>query len=88
MRSTRKSTGCCEAKDLPGAEISARISEDLDLGPRAARVRDQVGRRLHASSALIGNGDAFVARDPSGIRPCYWFQNDEVVAFASERAPL
>jgi amidophosphoribosyltransferase len=29
-----------------------------------------------------------VARDPSGIRPCHWFQNDEVVAFASERAPL
>src|SRR3954468_6628845 len=37
---------------------------------------------------MIGNGDAFVARDPSGIRPCFWFQNDEVVAFASERAPL
>jgi amidophosphoribosyltransferase len=37
---------------------------------------------------LIGNGDAFVVRDPSGIRPCFYFQNDEVVAFASERAPL
>ena len=37
---------------------------------------------------LVGNGDSFVARDPSGIRPCHWFQNDEVVAFASERAPL
>jgi len=37
---------------------------------------------------LIGNGDAFVARDPSGIRPCFYFRNDEVVAFASERAPL
>ncbi len=36
----------------------------------------------------LGNGDAFVARDPSGIRPCHWFENDEVVAFASERAPL
>ncbi len=36
----------------------------------------------------IGNGDAFVARDPSGIRPAFYFQNDEVVAFASERAPL
>jgi amidophosphoribosyltransferase len=37
---------------------------------------------------LIGNGDCFVVRDPSGIRPCFWFQNDEVVAFASDRAPL
>ena len=37
---------------------------------------------------MIGNGDAFVARDPSGIRPAFYFQNDEVIAFASERAPL
>jgi amidophosphoribosyltransferase len=29
-----------------------------------------------------------MVRDPSGIRPCHYFQNDEVVAFASERAPL
>jgi amidophosphoribosyltransferase len=42
----------------------------------------------YAIAGLIGNGDAFVARDPSGIRPCHWFQNDEVIAFASERAPL
>ncbi len=37
---------------------------------------------------MIGNGDAFVARDPAGIRPAFYFQNDEVIAFASERAPL
>ena len=41
-----------------------------------------------AAIRVLGNGDAFVARDPSGIRPCHWFENDEVVAFASERAPL
>jgi amidophosphoribosyltransferase len=39
-------------------------------------------------AGMIGNGDAFMVRDPSGIRPCHYFQNDEVVAFASERAPL
>jgi len=75
------------AEGLPGDEISQRISRDLDLGrvfTRSAEGWDG-GYTL---CGLIGNGDAFVARDPSGIRPCFYFQNDEVVAFASERAPL
>ncbi len=37
---------------------------------------------------LIGNGDSFVMRDPNGIRPCYYYQNDEVVVAASERAAI
>jgi len=75
------------AEGLPGDAISQRISRDLDLGrvfTRSAEGWDG-GYTL---CGLIGNGDAFVARDPSGIRPCFYFQNDEVVAFASERAPL
>jgi amidophosphoribosyltransferase len=74
-------------RDLKGAEISHRISEDLDL----ARVITRASQKWDGGYTLcgtIGNGDAFVARDPSGIRPCWYFQNDEVVAFASERAPL
>jgi amidophosphoribosyltransferase len=74
-------------RELAGEELSRRISEDLDL----ARVLTRASRNWdggYVLCGLIGNGDAFVARDPSGIRPCYWFQNDEVVAFASERAPL
>ena len=74
-------------RDLTGAELSRRISEGLDL----ARVLTRASQNWdggYAIAGLIGNGDAFVARDPSGIRPCHWFQNDEVIAFASERAPL
>ncbi|WP_404420662.1 amidophosphoribosyltransferase [Nibricoccus sp. IMCC34717] len=74
-------------RGIPGAEISKRISEDLDI----ARVITRSAQRWdggYALCGLIGNGDAFVARDPSGIRPCWYFQNEEVVAFASERAPL
>lgn len=37
---------------------------------------------------LIGNGDSFVMRDPNGIRPCYYYENDEIVVAASERAAL
>lgn len=72
---------------LPGDEISRRISEDLDL----TRVITRAAHRWdggYTLCGLTGNGDAFVARDPSGIRPCFYFRNDEVIAFASERAPL
>ncbi len=74
-------------RDLSGDELSQRISEDLNI----ARVLTRASAKWdggYALCGLLGNGDAFVARDPSGIRPAYYFQNDEVVAFASERAPL
>lgn len=39
-------------------------------------------------SGLIGNGDSFVMRDANGIRPCYYYQSDEIVVAASERAAI
>ncbi len=72
---------------LPGPEISRRINEEVN----PARVLRNASANWDGGYSLVGvlgNGDAFVARDPSGIRPCHWFENDEVVAFASERAPL
>lgn len=66
---------------------SRRISEELDLA-RVIRRSSTNWDGGYTLCGLIGNGDAFVARDPSGIRPCWYFQNDEVIAFASERAPL
>jgi len=74
-------------KGMAGAAISRQISEDLDL----TRVLTRAANKWDGGftiAGLIGNGDAFVARDPSGIRPCFWVQNDEFIAFASERAPL
>ncbi len=72
---------------LRGEELSQLISERLDLG----RVITRSAAKLdggYTLCGLVGNGDAFVARDPAGIRPAFYFQNDEVIAFASERAPL
>jgi hypothetical protein len=37
---------------------------------------------------VIGNGDLFAMRDPSGIRPCYYYENDEIFTIASERVAL
>src|SRR5690606_18329033 len=42
----------------------------------------------YALIGAIGNGDCFVLRDPLGIRPAHFFEDDEVFAAASERAPL
>ncbi len=39
----------------------------------------------YAMAGLIGHGDAFVTRDPAGIRPAFWYQDDEIVVVASER---
>ncbi len=39
-------------------------------------------------AGMIGHGDAFVLRDPNGIRPAYWYQNEEVVIIASERPAI
>jgi amidophosphoribosyltransferase len=74
-------------RGLTGAEMSRRISEELDLSRVITRSATKWDGG-YALCGLVGNGDAFVARDPAGIRPAYYFQNDEVIAFASERAPL
>jgi amidophosphoribosyltransferase len=76
-----------KAQGLPGTEITHRINEGMD----PAHVIREVAKDWDGGYTLIGalgNGDAFVTRDPAGIRPCHWFEDDEVVAFASERAPL
>ncbi|NHB69977.1 amidophosphoribosyltransferase [Perlabentimonas gracilis] len=42
----------------------------------------------YALAGMLGHGDAFVCRDPWGIRPAYHFANDEIVVAASERAVI
>jgi len=39
----------------------------------------------YAIAGMFGHGDAFVLRDPNGIRPAYWYKDDEIVVAASER---
>jgi len=39
----------------------------------------------YAMAGLLGHGDSFVLRDPSGIRPAYYYEDDEIVVVASER---
>ena len=70
-----------------GKELGDRIAEELDVSQilrRAARSWDG-GYHL---GGVIGHGLCFALRDPNGIRPAYWYEDDEVVAVASERVAL
>ncbi|XZF13872.1 amidophosphoribosyltransferase [Chitinophagaceae bacterium MMS25-I14] len=42
----------------------------------------------YVCSGLVGNGDSFVMRDPNGIRPAYFYQDDEIIVAASERPAI
>ena len=68
-------------------KITALISEHIDVQRVLTRAtRDFDGG--FAMAGLIGHGDAFVLRDPSGIRPAYWYENDEIAVVTSERPPI
>lgn len=74
-------------QNVEGTRIPSIISKELD----PIRILQKAAANWdggYAIAGLIGNGDSFVMRDPQGIRPCYYFQNDEVIAFASERVAL
>ncbi len=71
----------------PGTEIPAKISEQMDLHQIIAEA-SKAWDGGYAISGAAGNGDMFVMRDPHGIRPCHFYIDDEVIAFASERVPL
>ncbi len=65
-------------------EASPKIAEELDVAKILRKsARDWDGG--YAMGGLMGHGDAFLLRDPAGIRPAYYYQDDEVIAIASER---
>ncbi|MFM1807797.1 MAG: hypothetical protein RLZZ242_522 [Bacteroidota bacterium] len=68
-------------------EASSIIAERLDV----ARILRKAAKNWdggYAMAGLIGHGDAFVLRDPAGIRPAYFYQDDEIVVVASERPAI
>lgn len=62
------------AKDIKVHKILKNASADWDGG--------------YTMAGMIGHGDAFVLRDPSGIRPAFYFEDDEVVVVTSERPAI
>lgn len=74
----------CKNEGLSKREASPVIAERLDVKKilkRASKGWDGG----YAMAGLFGHGDAFVFRDPAGIRPAYFYEDDEIVVVASER---
>ncbi len=68
----------------PNIEISKLIAENINVAKiLQASTKDFDGG--YAMAGLIGHGDAFVVRDPWGIRPAFYYANDEIAVVASER---
>src|SRR5688572_12666913 len=68
-------------------EISKLIEENLDLQRVLKRAcKDFDGG--YAMAGLTGYGASFVVRDPSGIRPAYYYMDDEIVVIASEKPAI
>lgn len=68
-------------------EISALIAKNLDVArilQRSAKTWDGG----YTITGIFGHGDAFVMRDPAGIRPAFYYQDDEVLVVASERPAI
>lgn len=69
---------------LSNAKITEHIANEIDL----ARILNNASWRWDggfAIAGMLGTGDAFVLRDPSGIRPAYYYYNDEIAVVTSER---
>jgi len=68
-------------------QISHQIAEHIDVASilrRSAKTWDGG----YTISGIMGHGDAFVMRDPVGIRPAFYYQDDEIVIVTSERPAI
>ncbi|MDB4655650.1 amidophosphoribosyltransferase [Flavobacteriales bacterium] len=68
-------------------ESTPLIAENLDI-PRILTESAKKWDGGYAIAGMIGHGDAFVMRDPAGIRPAHWYMDDEVIVVASERPAI
>jgi amidophosphoribosyltransferase len=72
---------------LSNQEITEVIEQELDIQRVLRRAcKDFDGG--YTMAGLIGHGAAFVARDPAGIRPAYYYANDEIIVVASEKPAI
>ncbi|HEY5621745.1 MAG TPA: hypothetical protein VIR77_04010, partial [Pontiella sp.] len=72
---------------LTRVEITNRIIEELDI----SRVLKKATRSFdggYVMCGMIGHGDLFALRDPNGIRPAFYYADDEIVVIASERPQI
>lgn len=68
-------------------EITSLIADNINLENILRRSLKEVDGG-YVLAGLIGHGDSFIVRDPAGIRPCFYYQDEEVVVVTSERPAI
>jgi amidophosphoribosyltransferase len=68
-------------------EVYAQIAEHIEL-QKILKKASEDWDGGYTMAGLLGHGDAFVLRDPAGIRPAFWYEDDEVCVVASERPAI
>ena len=85
--SVRKMYKDFKKEGLTKQECSVKISEKLDM----FKILKKASKKWDGGfviGGLLGHGDSFVMRDPNGIRPAFYYQDEEVVVVASERPAI
>jgi amidophosphoribosyltransferase len=75
------------ASGKSGKEIAQIIEDNLNV-VKILRSAVKCFDGGYAIAGMIGNGDAFILRDPNGIRPAFYYSDDEIIVAASERPVL
>ena len=76
-----------KAEGYTNTDITHLIGENLDL----QRMLQRASRKFdggYVMAGMVGHGDAFVLKDPHGIRPAFYYKDDEIVVVASEKPPI
>lgn len=83
-REVEKLYQTCESEGLEGLEITRAIEDRIDLSNVLKRCTPTWDGGF-VICGLTGSGEMFSVRDPWGIRPAFYYQDDEIVVLASER---
>ncbi|MCO5233196.1 MAG: amidophosphoribosyltransferase [Chitinophagales bacterium] len=76
-----------KSKGLENKEITNLIAQNIDIGKILQDSAEDFDGG-YVMAGMVGHGDAFVLRDANGIRPAYYYQDNEIVVVASERPAI
>ena len=74
----------CKEEGLKGMDITHAIEERIDL-TNVLKTSSPSWDGGYVICGMTGSGETFAVRDPWGIRPAFWYQDDEIAVLASER---
>lgn len=83
-REVERMYNIAKEQGLTGVDVTRYIEDHIDLA-NVLRTSSKNWDGGYVISGLTGSGESFTLRDPWGIRPAFWYSDDEVVVVASER---